>query len=61
MHGFSTEIPDELVDDVVVARACARFHKLPSEVLKENPHDVDRVMQILDEIDNIVSQARKTK
>jgi len=61
LHGFTTEIPDELISDVFIAKVCDRFHKLPSEVLKENPYDIERVMSVLAAIDEIAAQIRSKK
>lgn len=46
-------VPDELINDVMIALICERFHKLPSDLANENPREIQRMWAVLGEIDRI--------
>jgi hypothetical protein len=55
-RGFKLKASGEhaaLLSQIEVARACDRFHALPSDVLQQDAYTLRRVMSILDEIDRI--------
>jgi len=55
------EVPDDLLNEIEVALICEKFHKLPSEILRENPREMRRVWSVLNEIDRIRNMKSSAK